>query len=85
MATKYLRYADLVERQIINNRTTLQRWIRDYAFPAGVLLGPNTRAWRADQIEAWLAARAAETESADAEVKPEAPAAEREVANAPAS
>jgi predicted DNA-binding transcriptional regulator AlpA len=85
MATKYLRYADLVERQIINNRTTLQRWIRDYAFPAGVLLGPNTRAWRADQIEAWLAARAAETESADAEVKPDAPAAEREAANALAS
>ena len=58
MATKYLRYADLVERQIVNNRTTLQRWIRDYGFPPGVLLGPNTRAWPVDQVDAWLAARA---------------------------
>jgi predicted DNA-binding transcriptional regulator AlpA len=85
MAVKYLRYRDLVERQIVNNRTTLQRWIRDYNFPAGLLLGPNSRAWPADQVEAWLAARAAETESADAEVKPEAPAAEREAAVVQAS
>ena len=58
MTTKYLRYHDLVERQIVNNRTTLQRWILKYGFPAGVLLGPNTRAWPADQVEAWLEARA---------------------------
>jgi len=60
MTVKYLRYADLVERQIVNNRTTLSRWIRDYDFPAGVLLGPNSRAWRSDRVEAWLEARAAE-------------------------
>ncbi len=64
MTTKYLRYADLVERQIVNNRTTLQRWSRNYGFPAGILLGPNSRAWPADQVDAWLAARAAETEAA---------------------
>ena len=62
MATKYLHYADLVERQIVNNRTTLSRWIRDQGFPPGVLLGPNTRAWPADRVEAWLGARAAERE-----------------------
>ena len=62
MGTKYLRYADLVERQIINNRTTLSRWIRDNGFPPGVLLGPNSRRWRDDLVEAWLAARAAEHE-----------------------
>lgn len=60
MPVKYLRYADLVERQIVHNRTTLSRWIRDYGFPAGILLGPNTRAWASDQVEAWLEARAAE-------------------------
>jgi len=60
MTVKYLRYGDLVERQIIGNRTTLSRWIRDYGFPAGVLLGPNSRAWRSDEVEAWLEARAAE-------------------------
>ncbi len=62
MTTKYLRYADLFERQIVNNRTTLSRWIRDNGFPRGVLLGPNSRAWRDDLVEAWLAARAAERE-----------------------
>ena len=60
MTVKYLRYADLVERQIVNNRTTLARWIRDYGFPAGVLLGPNSRAWASDQVDAWLEARATE-------------------------
>ena len=48
MTVKYLRYADLVERQIVNNRTTLARWIKDYGFPAGILLGPNTRVNRAE-------------------------------------
>ena len=64
MTVKYLRYGDLVERQIVSNRTTLQRWILKYGFPAGVLLGPNTRAWPADQVEAWLEARATECEVA---------------------
>ena len=64
MPVKYLRYAELVERQIVNNRTTLQRWIRDYNFPAGLLLGPNSRAWPADLVDAWLEARAAEREVA---------------------
>ncbi len=62
MGTKYLRYADLVERQIVNNRTTLSRWIRDNGFPPGILLGPNSRAWGNDLVEAWLADRAAERE-----------------------
>ncbi len=62
MATLYLRYTDLVERQIVNNRTTLQRWIRNYGFPSGVLLGPNSRAWPADQVDAWLEERASERE-----------------------
>ena len=64
MATLYLRYTDLVERQIVNNRTTLQRWIRDYGFPAGILLGPNSRAWPADLVDVWLETRAAEREVA---------------------
>ena len=64
MAIKYLRYRDLVERQIVNNRTTLQRWVHDYGFPVGVLLGPNSRAWPADQVDAWLAERASDREVA---------------------
>ena len=64
MAVKYLRFADLVERGIVNNRTTLSRWIKNYGFPPGVLIGPNTRAWTDDEIEAWQEAKAAEREAA---------------------
>ena len=54
---KYLRYSDLVARGIIRNRATLGRWIRDHGFPAGVLLGPNSRAWPEPAVDAWLATR----------------------------
>ncbi len=54
---KYLRFRDLVERGIIRNRVTLGRWIRDQGFPAGVLLGPNSRAWPEADVDAWLASR----------------------------
>ncbi len=57
MTVKYLRYADLAERQIVNNRTTLTRWIDEEGFPAGIMLGPNTRAWANDQVDAWLESR----------------------------
>ena len=61
---KYLRFSDLVERGIVRNRVTLGRWIKLHGFPAGIKLGPNSRAWPADQVDAWLAARAADTEAA---------------------
>ena len=50
MARQYLRYEDLAARKIVNNRTTLSRWIKHYGFPPGVLLGPRTRAWTEDEI-----------------------------------
>jgi predicted DNA-binding transcriptional regulator AlpA len=52
---KYLRFKDLKERGICGNWTTLMRWIRERGFPAGVMLGPNTRAFPEDEIDAWLA------------------------------
>ncbi len=54
---KYLRFQDLKAAGVVRNRMTLSRWIKSQGFPAGVLLGPNTRAWRADDIERWLAGR----------------------------
>ena len=71
MATRYLRFADLVERRIVNNRTTLNRWIEDYGFPPGRLLGPNTRAWTTDEVDVWLEERPAQrdAERVAAEVK----------------
>ncbi len=55
--TRFLRFHDLKERKIANNRTTLSRWIKNCGFPPGVLIGPNSRAWTEDEIEAWLAER----------------------------
>ncbi len=62
-----LRFKHLKERRVVNNRATLGRWIKDQGFPPGFLLGPNSRAWTEDSVDAWLkerAARAAETEAA---------------------
>ncbi len=56
---KLLRYADLVEREILNNRMTLKRWIESSGFPPGFLLGPNTRVWDEADIIAWLEYRKA--------------------------
>ncbi len=61
---KYLRFSDLVERGIVRNRVTLGRWIKLHGFPAGIKLGPNSRAWPVNQVDAWLAARARESEVA---------------------
>ena len=55
--TKLLRYDDLVSRKIVSNRMTLKRWIDGQGFPSGFMLGPNTRAWPEDAVEAWLNAR----------------------------
>ena len=57
MAKKYLRYADLRSRGIVNNRVTLSNWIRNEGFPCGILAGPNSRLWPEDEVEAWLASR----------------------------
>ena len=54
---KFLRYRDLVRMGIVTNRMTLSRWIDFYGFPAGILLGPNTRAYPEKAVEKWLAER----------------------------
>jgi hypothetical protein len=54
---KRLRYADLERLGIVNNRVTLQNWIRDRGFPAGQLTGPNSRTWGEDEVQVWLDSR----------------------------
>ncbi len=54
---KLLRFHDLVSLKIVTNRMTLKRWIDGQGFPPGFMLGPNTRAWPEDAVEAWLNAR----------------------------
>jgi hypothetical protein len=53
----FVRYADLVAAGIVANWTTLLRLIDTEGFPVGIMIGANTRAWRADEVEAWLASR----------------------------
>ena len=57
---RLIRYKGLVEREIVNNRVTLKRWIENNQFPKPIRLGPNSVAWRISAIEKWLASREAE-------------------------
>lgn len=71
MQERLLRFADLKAAGIVRNRTTLARWIKDHGFPPGRLIGPNSRAWTQEEIEAWLAHRAALSAAAVRGVAPE--------------
>lgn len=53
----FVRYEDLVAAGFVGSWTQLLRMIDDEGFPAGTLLSANVRAWRLDEMEAWLAAR----------------------------
>ena len=55
-----LRFADLKKRNILDNRTTLERWVKHAGFPPGRKLGMGakaTRAWTEEEIAAWLESR----------------------------
>jgi len=56
-----LRYRDLLERKVVNNRMTLKRWmeLKDDPFPPAIALGPNSVAWDARAVEAWIQRRSA--------------------------
>ena len=54
---RMLRFRDLKASGLFNNRVTLARWIRKQGFPRPLQLGENSLAWRADEVEAWLASR----------------------------
>jgi hypothetical protein len=56
----WLRFKDLKREGIVNNHVTLERWIEREGFPRGIMLGPNTRAWRRSWLEQWLASRPTE-------------------------
>jgi predicted DNA-binding transcriptional regulator AlpA len=63
-----LRYRDLVDRKIVNNRMTLRRWMErgNDPFPAAIQLSENSIAWYASAVEAWLERRAAASNTGDA-------------------
>jgi predicted DNA-binding transcriptional regulator AlpA len=53
----YLRYPDLVAAGLVNSWMAVNRLVDAEGFPPGVRLSANVRAWRRDEVEAWLAAR----------------------------
>ena len=54
---RIFRFPDLVEAGVVNNRSTLYRWIKDLGFPPGFLLGPNSRGWFETDVAQWLSTR----------------------------
>ena len=52
LPSELLRFRDL-QRVGIRNHPTLARWIRDQGFPSGRFIGPNTRVWTVEEVEAW--------------------------------
>jgi predicted DNA-binding transcriptional regulator AlpA len=54
------RFSDLVALNILTSRAQLAKMIKCDGFPKGVLLSPQMRAWRASDVEAWLASRPTE-------------------------
>jgi hypothetical protein len=57
MPTKWLKFADIKERGIIDNHVTLKRRIAEDGFPSGRWFGKNDRRFPEDEVEAWLASR----------------------------
>jgi predicted DNA-binding transcriptional regulator AlpA len=53
----YVRFRDISAAGIARNWPTLTRLIEEEGFPRGVMLSPNIRAWRLDEIRVWLETR----------------------------
>jgi predicted DNA-binding transcriptional regulator AlpA len=54
---RFLRFADLKAAGIVNSWPMLKRRIERDGFPLGRMLGPNTRVWSEEEVEAWIASR----------------------------
>lgn len=57
MSLDLLRFKDLQRLGVVRSWPQLRYMQENYGFPPGLLLGANTRAWRATEIEKWLADR----------------------------
>ncbi|WP_395664215.1 helix-turn-helix transcriptional regulator [Aestuariivirga sp.] len=70
--TTFLRYRDLEARGIVRSWAALRYKIKHNGFPPGRYLGPNTRAWTAEEVQAWLDALPTENPRRAAAKAPEA-------------
>ena len=53
---KILRLCDITEILGVS-KSTIYKWMKEGSFPPGLLLGPKTRGWFAEDIENWLSER----------------------------
>lgn len=56
---RILRVADVRERTGLG-RTTIWRWVQSGQFPQPIRVGANYTGWIEEEIDAWIAERAAE-------------------------
>jgi hypothetical protein len=55
---RWLRFKDLQARGLVKSRPQLKNLQEKFGFPAGRLIGPNTRAWDLQaEVEPWEASR----------------------------
>ncbi len=54
MLQKRLRFRDLKERGVFNNRPSLKNAQEKRGFPRGKLTGANSRTWTEDEVNEWL-------------------------------
>jgi predicted DNA-binding transcriptional regulator AlpA len=59
----YIRFRDIQTAGIAASWTQLNRLIAGAAFPVGVMLSPNIRAWKLTEVERWLQTRPTERKS----------------------
>lgn len=67
----YLRYPDLVAAGLVNSWMAVNWLVDAEGFPPGIRLSANVRAWRRDEVEAWLASRPSGKKPMPSRRKPE--------------
>jgi predicted DNA-binding transcriptional regulator AlpA len=60
----FVRFNDLLAKNIVKGWTQLLRLIENDGFPPGRMLSRNVRAWTEQEIEDWIAARPTERKPA---------------------
>jgi predicted DNA-binding transcriptional regulator AlpA len=67
---RFLRVNDLIELGLVNNRGTLDYWVRTGRFPAPIRVGQRCLLFAVAEIEDMLRSRAREREPARAAARP---------------
>jgi len=66
---RLLRFAQLVERNIVRSRQQLDNLKKNEGFPPGRLLSPNCRVWTEEEIDDWFSDRPVERDPKSQEQK----------------